>query len=485
MPAYNREASGLPDIDEAVAPFSSLFNGSFDQARVESAAQLADNSIFVTSTGSRYRFERLPDHTVPRSNPAPAAQPPGPHGVRRRPLAVSTDSARGLGPGMRRRSGPEPKVPTEDVTTLMGYLNVGRFGASPLYEHSDGGVQAAETLTDRISAPPSSSNQSFSSRINNANRDPQHPGGMTNYAHQPDGLQQQDYPHPHYYAQQQQYAAHQQAPANPYPYHPPIDPGQYGSHPYVGNPPPPASSAPLPLSAVSSYPSLMEYSSPTSQPSSMVLTPASPQFPAWHSPSDVVSPGGDACDNKIDTQTPVVVLVHPPPSSSPNRAPSDKASTGREHVMPGEDILYDGGVQTSANLAGPFERGHLKAFRNTLSNDLRFHCRVGNNSETHWMKGATAQLVPMYAYDQRSREPLILIRERGSNDNGSSSTANNGIGGPTGGGGAYPSSASPQPGSAPGPCGIYQFAQLQDLFRVQRKLTGETVVLDISSVKRE
>src|SRR3569833_2620645 len=165
MPAYNREASGLPDIDEAVAPFSSLFNGSFDQARVESAAQLADNSIIVTSTGSRYRIERLPDHTVPRSNPAPAAQPPGPHGVRRRPLAVSTDSARGLGPGMRRRSGPEPKVPTEDVTTLMGYLNVGRGGGAPRGGRAGGGGRAAGARGGRGAAPPAAAGRAGGGRI--------------------------------------------------------------------------------------------------------------------------------------------------------------------------------------------------------------------------------------------------------------------------------------------------------------------------------
>jgi len=203
------------------------------------------------------------------------------------------------------------------------------------------------------------------------------------------------------------------------------------------------------MSTVSSHPplsSLMEYSSPISPTSPVFPTPATPQVPAWNSPADV-TPRNDVIG--FDTQTPIVVQPDCPPSQSP----SDRTSAGRDDVLPGEELLYDGAVKSSQSLGGPFEDAHLKVFRNTISNDLRLHSRIGTHSETYWMKGDKSQLVPMYAYDLRAHQ-LVFIRESG---------AANGYGS--------------------GPSSICQFEQLQDLLKFQSRLTGEDVVLDISSVK--
>lgn len=80
-----------------------------------------------------------------------------------------------------------------------------------------------------------------------------------------------------------------------------------------------------------------------------------------------------------------------------------------------------------------FRDGLLKVFRNTLTNDLRFHCRVDRESETYWsmvflpraweggflltiscpVKASNAQLVPAYAYDQRLSN-VVYIRDKES-----------------------------------------------------------------------
>jgi hypothetical protein len=43
-------------------------------------------------------------------------------------------------------------------------------------------------------------------------------------------------------------------------------------------------------------------------------------------------------------------------------------------------------VKIAPNLSSPLLAATLKVFRNTLSNDLRFHWKVGYDSETYWSK---------------------------------------------------------------------------------------------------
>lgn len=121
-------------------------------------------------------------------------------------------------------------------------------------------------------------------------------------------------------------------------------------------------------------------------------------------------------------------------------------------------------VKSSNTLSSPvFVDGQLKVFRNSLNNDLRFHCKVGNDSETYWMKSTDAQLVPVYAYDPRFPN-VVYIRDKTD------------------------ASKSTQPptttqGTTGRPSGIYQFNRLKELCDFQAKLTTEKVVLDIASVK--
>jgi len=160
-----------------------------------------------------------------------------------------------------------------------------------------------------------------------------------------------------------------------------------------------------------------------------------------------------------DTLTPVV--VHPEISHAPSHS-SDGASTSRDNVLPGEIVLYDGPVKSAQTLNAPvFVDGQLKVFRNTLSNDLRFHCRIGHESETYWIKAVNAQLIPIYAYDPRFPN-VVYIRDNESEK-----------------GNIYLQST---PGNGR-PSGIYQFNRLKDLCDFQAKLTVEKVVLDITSVK--
>lgn len=124
-------------------------------------------------------------------------------------------------------------------------------------------------------------------------------------------------------------------------------------------------------------------------------------------------------------------------------------------------------MKSSIALYSPvFLDGLLKVFRNNITNDLRFHCKVGNNSDTYWMKASDAQLVPVYAYDPRFPN-VVYIREK----NEKSTTAQS------------PTMGLTTQGTTGRPSGIYQFNRLADLCDFQAKLTAEKVVLDIASVK--
>jgi hypothetical protein len=236
--------------------------------------------------------------------------------------------------------------------------------------------------------------------------------------------------------------------------------------------------------AVTGLPSLMEDSTPvtfsyTDADPTPTLSPTSPSREVWdgqgtgsghHYPplhASVSAPSAfmghqpsylqvQVATNEIDTLTPVV--VHDPAPSTF----SDGASTGRDNVLPGEVLVFDGPVKSAQTLTAPvFRDALLKVFRNTLTNDLRFYCRVDRESETYWMKASNAQLVPAYAYDQRLSN-VVYIRDKESDKGNGYMQASQGNCRPS---------------------GIYQFSSLKALFDFQAKLTGEKVVLDIGSVR--
>ncbi|TPX12100.1 uncharacterized protein E0L32_007215 [Thyridium curvatum] len=520
MPGQNRNrAPNLPDIDEAVAPFSSFFAANnFDPAIVESTAQLADDSVFISPTGQRYLIRKLPDSASHATGTALASRPPEVQALNatsanRKPLPVSTKTAPVASLALpdvidisRRSSNADSKLSADEVAELVGNLQLGRFGASALYELSDGGVQAAETLTDSNPAPgPVFREPVFSDTgsVGDGNQCQTTATSSRSYSEgcyfQYDGaiLSPGDTTHfsptNFYYGQNssgymrtgslpasatyQNHSSYQSSTSrgessqDAYPQDQPRQSGSTSSgflpeawiRQAAGRQSAPVTTAPV----RASLPSLMEYSSPVisppldSSPQSMAyanpvaVSPGSYAAYGYHTTTDY--PAYDA--NPIDTQTPVVVHVHAPSTSNQSR--SDGSSTTRDNVLPGEEMVYEGNIKSSPGLAGPFADAQLKVFRNNLNRDLRFYCKVGNDSETYWLKGNKAQLIPMYAYDQRS-ERLVYLRDDEKRKNS----------------GHHHSS---QPSN--GPRGVYEFPHLQDLFRFQSKLTGEDVVLDISSVK--
>ncbi|KAK3302542.1 uncharacterized protein B0T15DRAFT_309135 [Chaetomium strumarium] len=494
MPAQGRfPAPSLPPVDdEATIPFSDLFKSGFDPATLDATTQLADRSIFVTSNGRRYRFESVSDPApaygrVPTSA-TPVTSPPSYFptsrsyenpsynavGWGRGPSSASSYSP-GAHPAQPEYAGttvpaPAPTAAAHEVTSMMARLSIDRFGATPLYGESDGGVQAAETLTDpdvgprMLMSPASPDGLSTSPTTDYIQEQPQHrqppPPPPPDYAS--DGV---DY----------DYASPGAAPQ----YWTNVNYAKYTAQTYAH-----LQSSRQMAVAVTGLPSLMEDSTPitfsyTDADPTPTLSPASPSREVWdgqgtgsghHYPplhASVSAPPAfmgqqpsylqvQVATNEIDTLTPVV--VHDPAASTF----SDGASTGRDNVLPGEVLVFDGPVKSAQTLTAPvFRDSLLKVFRNTLTNDLRFYCRVDRESETYWMKASNAQLVPAYAYDQRLSN-VVYIRDKESDKGNGYMQASQGNCRPS---------------------GIYQFSSLKALFDFQAKLTGEKVVLDIGSVR--
>ncbi|KAK4231578.1 hypothetical protein QBC38DRAFT_354457 [Podospora fimiseda] len=578
MPVQGRPTapSFLPPVDhEATVPFSELFNNGFDRATVDATTQLTDRSIFVTQSGRRYRFESIPDPiagrpsdqtapsapdrgpspapSLPVSNPTPVqsatyqappvtgiAATPGPPVAKSLP-AYSTSATWGRSPSNaspqsfspsgytsppRPSSAPatEPKGPVQEMTTMMGHLNVHRFSATPLYGESDGGAQAAETLTDPDMAPRGSPTMSRSHPLHHRPSipsqyaPPQIPSSSSyapgcsatggapvlwanvdyvNYTQQANyhvqtsrqaatsatglpSLVGESMPIvstspsssslSHYRAADPMHSPNSFSPPPLAPVSPEKEFYDNGAHQYLPPPLPPSSSS---LSStivgqITRQPQHHLYHQPSQQHLS-VSPPHHQQMmrPMGRQPSygtiggRSMSNGSFTANNneyEYDTLTPVVVYPsHTAPSMS-----SDGGSTGRDNVLPGEDVLFDGPVKSAHSLNQPvFQEGILKVFRNTLTNDLRFHCKIGRESETYWMKSTNAQLVPAYAYDQRLTN-VVYIRDKESDKGTGYMQASQGNGRPS---------------------GIYQFNGPAELFAFQAKLTDHKVVLDIGSVR--
>ncbi|KAK1831704.1 hypothetical protein QBC39DRAFT_258081 [Podospora conica] len=548
MPAQGRPTAApiLPAVDDATVPFSALFDtkNGFDPRTVEATAQLAHRSYFRTADGRRFLVESVPSDTDPvadsngthnhrpplarAATTSPAASPPPtPSSTHARPSAAQTFGTL-LRNSLRRRPGshaipnpptsprtsraaqspqPAPASPvspimaaqaagTQEVTNMMSRLNVNRFSATPLFYNSDGGVQAAEALTDPSYSdsptggsspdPPASAvpaSQQHHYHIHSPNHDnpviyglqpgpdpdtiPPHMAGLS-------GGHITNFDYVHYTAQANFQVQRQQ---------------QSGA-----------------TASGAGFPSLMEMSSPIPSPQrDSEFSPLDGGAP-MHDPEKEFFVGGNGAGGGggsdgyyrspsvagsaasglqvpppwaggphanyvnigrsyssgevYDTLTPVV--VHPATITHAPSHSSDGASTTRDNVMPGEQVLFDGPVKSAQTLNAPiFVDGQLKVFRNTLSNDLRFFCRVGHESETYWIKGINAHLVPVYAYDPRFPN-VVYIRDNESEK-----------------GNVY---MQPTPGNGR-PSGIYQFPLFRDLCEFQAKLTSEKVVLDITSAK--
>lgn len=584
-------------------------------ATVESTAQLADSSIFVTPSGSRFRIQRLADpvpgsapekpqsssvklppqqREKPQQPPSPPPEPPVPivlpatappkppptaHAtsspqtqpaqprfqLHTRPPQLSRArvdrSSSAASPTQPAASPPSASSPRSSIGSIisqrLGALGVGRsssrrdsntqraladgnpaamvealslgdqgFGASALYFHSDGGAQAAETLTDSQSAdrlapesratrsphphsdtyrgfPDSQESPAFGSLPSASSSDPrlQHPSllhrASTTSHTRSRASTASDLAGPEFTSLDPFSPPAYAQDAPPAVQHRPQHSAGFAGGSFQSTSEKQAGATASPRSQ--SLPSLMEYSvvhTPPSHPpdSSPPLSSIAGGGAAATATSATPDVGGDPDRGRTyfyDTQTPVFVRLHSPglPQSSSSALSSSEAaasspratvaatdtssttgSRDRDNVLPGEEVLYDGAVGSGHALAGPFEDGRLKVFRNSLSHDLRFYCKLGNNSETLWMKGAKARLVPLYGYDQRSL--TVQIRD-GDSDLEMRQRQQ-----------LQQQQQQQQYDVLPnGPVAMYQFAALKDLFAFQSQLTGEQVVLDISSVK--
>ncbi len=398
MPTQRRPAAPpcLPPVnDEATVPFSDLFTNGFDRATVDATAQLADRSIFVASNGRRYRIESIPDPVpvygrVPAPPPAfaqpvyPQAPPPVP-GLgfgrtappptpqlyppdggpdwKRSPSNASSNAYSPGGYSVRPSAqaagavrGADPNVSAHDITATMTHLSINGFGATPLYGLSDGGVEAATTLSEI--------DRGHQSPVPGHSR----PAASTSS------------PRPSYIQHPQQPPTPQASASPRIPYgHVATPPGYWTPVNYAAYTAQTNAhlqhARQMALTATGALPSILDgattvvtpphrASDPVSSSSYFLPIPDDKEvcdgqmmgngsgygygyYPPLHAsvsappsvggrhPSYVTVGGGGA---DIDTLTPVVV-VHP---QAPPSMMSDGASTGRDNVLPGEDLLFDG-----------------------------------------------------------------------------------------------------------------------------------------------
>lgn len=416
MPAHTRSPAGnLPDIDESSHP-SPLLSSNFDRATLEATVPFADRSIFVAPNGRRFLFESIPDGsgggngkgledasrlspTTPAITAPPRGRAPEPTRastpkdysalnstpIRRRPVSNNSNSPL-HSPSTRaddtqlRSDSAEPNALAQEVLEMMGDLNINRFSATPFFAHSDGGVQAAETLTDphpvpglpiprspvspavTLARPPvdaSAYYQGFYSARTHMEPSyaPQGPvlsGRLTNvnfgFQHTPaaDDLpelhQQTSHGSGITHVSTRQSLLEQSMPISPaIPANPivlsssgyqtlqsPVGPGYASTIPQI---PPPTD-----------YTYSLHNDSRRANGSFSYSIQEDggglhPSYSSYNVADD--GRGRNRVMSPFDTQTPVVV-IEPTLDPSSYSSRSDGASTSRDNVLPGEEVLYDG-----------------------------------------------------------------------------------------------------------------------------------------------
>lgn len=389
-----------------------MLSSNFDRATLEATVPFADRSIFVAPNGRRFLFESIPDRSesggisgsgkgyedgsrLSQSALASAAALRGraPESIthttisedyraantapiRRRPLSnTSTATLYTSSPGPTNNTqlsgddGTEPKALTQEVAEMMGDLSINRFSATPFFTHSDGGVQAAETLTDPHPAPglpipqspampavtlaraPGGVSYYYDSRSTPTYTDPSYAPNvpiltsrLTNVNfdfHQPQAEEIHELEHRPSHVSVTSHVPGRQSLLE---HSMPISPGASAN--------PMLLSAPSPRAAPSFQTLHSQPGTPYAPPLSPQMSPAAnylyglPDEPRRANGSFSYGMQDDSRamhDIPIDTQTPVIVVESTPdPSSGSSR--SDGASTNRDNVLPGEDILYDGYV---------------------------------------------------------------------------------------------------------------------------------------------
>lgn len=336
-----------------------------------------------TPQQSYYLYQQQPQ---PLSRPSPPVTSSGPaqdlealrrnsSSIRRRPVS-NTNSSPYL-PGGGRNSNPggptpgiEPKVATHEVTAMMANMDIQqtpRFGAAPLFGHSDGGVQAAEALIDPYVGPrdePSPGSRSPYSPNSPPIQSPTQnvpPAMRQSYSSDPPNTshvtQIHSFNYPNYMAQayQAQEAARQASatPSRPQyeslmEHSTPMATMTVTSEQYFASwgpspvsPEKEISEAQVVMNGGGSSASAIarEYPPPSTSAGSERAGSLSLSY-ASRQPSFVnAGRSYPYAPNGFDTQTPIVVVPERHPSST---STMDSRSTGRDNIMPGEDILYDG-----------------------------------------------------------------------------------------------------------------------------------------------
>lgn len=341
----------------------------------------------VATQQSYYQYQYQQPQLSPRTSPTAQdlealRRNNAPVTIRRRPLSNASSNPYSPGGGRNpdaggQSPGTEPKVQTHEVTTMMANLDIHqtpRFGAAPLFDHSDGGVQAAEALIEPYVGPmnemsPGSPYSPSASPAQQSTRRTAAHGGRQSFSDHPPNTthvtQIHSFNYPNYMAQayQAQEAARQAAasPAKPQyeslmehstpmPAMTATSEQQYYAS-WSASPISPqieASEAQLVMNGGNSSASARDYPPPpttatSERAASLSLSYHQSRHPSYSNLS-TAGRGYPYAGNGFDTQTPVVVID---PEPQPERHPSststmDSRSTGRENIMPGEDLLYDG-----------------------------------------------------------------------------------------------------------------------------------------------
>ncbi|KAK4143864.1 uncharacterized protein C8A04DRAFT_37095 [Dichotomopilus funicola] len=485
MPARGRSpAPSLPPVadDDAAAPFSEIYKAPIDSTTPEDTtafAELTDRSIFVTANGIRYRLERIDDEdgylapaqpphhrsrgrvpTSPSSSFSGQIHPPSPSAAQpaTQPNASYTSIPNVSGtsisyPGQQphlhapphnsagwgrsssnassysRSSGahsmysiqsgyataastiavpPRPGYPrragsfTQDaVADNMAQLNLNGFGANTFYGESDGGAHTAEALTDPSLGPMPP---------------------MSPIRRHTDGLSQGT-----------------ASPAISY-----VTAVQYEQQSV--SPPVVSASWELPTSYASPPWTSVNYPSYTTQSSKLVQESLQQATAKTGLPSLVEGA-------TLISHPPVSVEASPDPSSLSLSAPHKEVLDERM-MRHGSYPLLHHSISAPAS-----HSGQNSTWVNIGHGEIDTQTPVVIPEPAHSTSGDTtikannAQLVPVYAYDQRLLN-VVYIRDGESNN-----------------------------GAGYRPSWIYQFSSLRALFDFQACLTGEKVVLDIGSVR--
>ncbi|KAL5614802.1 hypothetical protein BROUX41_004891 [Berkeleyomyces rouxiae] len=163
----------------------------------------------------------------------------------------------------------------------------------------------------------------------------------------------------------------------------------------------------------------------------------------------VVETGGYPPGQPYDTMYPI-------PLNHRQGSLSSGSSSIRESVAPGEELIYESpykALALSAKVGSEYKEGALRVFHDEGRKQIRVYVNIGSYSESQTVREKGGVLIPYYAYSPHGTN-VISIHD---NSNGK--------------------------GAKSGPIWLLKFTSTDNLLDFQGRLTGEDVVLDISSIR--